>query len=418
MSYVTGPSDASTGVVVLYDIFGMAIQTLQGADLLAARLNSLVLIPDFFEGESANPEWIPADTEEKRSALRRFVSNEASIPRNVDTLLEITKQYNTLFPSVAKWAALGLCWGGKVAVLTSGPGTPFVATGQVHPGRADKTDAEKLTIPHIVLASKDEPPEEIRGYAEVISKNGVGGHVETYNTMWHGWMGARANLDREESNAEYRRGYNQVADFFEKYLKAGCNVTAVCRSNYEAVKQNGFTITSERLGNVTYRPDHIIRTLTECPPDTIYDYLIVATVFDDIQVARWSKLLVNASWNPISALSLCTDGGFLRSSEFAYELVWGIMMEIVALAREIGIPGVDEAATEKRFALSKTRADTGVGHEPSMLQDVKQGRLFEVEAIVGNTVRVGRKWGVPMPRLETVYALAKGRYEALVKDWE
>ncbi|KAB8261259.1 hypothetical protein BDV32DRAFT_148817 [Aspergillus pseudonomiae] len=219
MSYVTGPPDASTGLVVLYDIFGMAIQTLQGADLLATRLNSLVLVPDFFEGNYAQPEWFPTDTEEKKNAITSFVSNEASIPRNVDTLLEITKQYNTLFPSVSKWAALGLCWGGKVAVLASGPGTPFVATGQVHPGRTDKTDAEKLTIPHIVLASKDEPAGEIQGYADVISSNGIGGHVETYSTMWHGWMGARANLDNEESNAEYRRGYTQVADFFEKYLK-------------------------------------------------------------------------------------------------------------------------------------------------------------------------------------------------------
>lgn len=93
----------------------MAIQTLQGADLLATRLNSLVLVPDFFEGNYAHPEWFPTDTEEKKKALTSFVSNETSIPKNVDTLLEITKQYNTLFPSVSKWAALGLCWGGKVS---------------------------------------------------------------------------------------------------------------------------------------------------------------------------------------------------------------------------------------------------------------------------------------------------------------
>ncbi|KAF7588376.1 hypothetical protein BBP40_005769 [Aspergillus hancockii] len=216
---VTGPPDATTGLVVLYDIFGMAVQTLQGADLLATRLKARVVVPDFFEGIFAQPEWFPTDTEEKKDALARFVANEASIPRNVDTLLEITKQYNTAFPAVSKWAALGLCWGGKVTVLASGPGTPFVASGQVHPGRTDKSDAEKLAIPHIVLASKDEPVEEVQGYAEVISKNGIGGHVETYQTMWHGWMGARANLDGEESNAEYRRGYTQVADFFEGYFE-------------------------------------------------------------------------------------------------------------------------------------------------------------------------------------------------------
>jgi len=37
--------------------------------------------------------------------------------------------------------------------------------------------------------------------------------------MWHGWMGARADLDKEESLKEYVRGYAQAAEFFERYLK-------------------------------------------------------------------------------------------------------------------------------------------------------------------------------------------------------
>ncbi|KNG88676.1 dienelactone hydrolase [Aspergillus nomiae NRRL 13137] len=213
MSYVTGPPDASTGLVVLYDIFGMAIQTLQGADLLATRLNSLVLVPDFFEGNYAQPEWFPTDTEEKKNAITSFVSNEASIPRNVDTLLEITKQYNTLFPSVSKWAALGLCWGGKVAVLASGPGTPFVATGQVHPGRTDKTDAEKLTIPHIVLASKDEP----RGKSKAIPMSSA--QMGSAATSKHTAPCGMAGWEPVPTLTVKKAMLNTDEDFFEKYLK-------------------------------------------------------------------------------------------------------------------------------------------------------------------------------------------------------
>ncbi|EAW10818.1 ketopantoate reductase family protein [Aspergillus clavatus NRRL 1] len=305
--------------------------------------------------------------------------------------------------------------------------------------------------------------------------------------------------------------------------RAGCTTTAVCRSNYDAVKQKGFSLTSVRFGNVNYRPDHVVRTVEECPKDTVYDYVLVtakcfpgsqpsladlirpavagrpetaivlaqngieiekdvadafpenpiisgviylpgtqtspgvidypemlnmlelgtypanapaahqskaqrlvdlmiqgggeAKYLEDIQVARFAKLLVNAPWNPICALSLCTDGDFLLTSDpFAHELVWGIMMEIVALAKKVGIPGVDEAAAKARLITATRRAEMGTGRDPSMLQDVKSGRLFEVEAIVGNTVRLARKWGVSMPRLETVYALAKGRYEALVNE--
>ncbi len=36
--------------------------------------------------------------------------------------------------------------------------------------------------------------------------------------MFHGWMGARANLEKEDNLKEYERGYKQVADFFAKYL--------------------------------------------------------------------------------------------------------------------------------------------------------------------------------------------------------
>jgi hypothetical protein len=57
-TYVTGSeSSAKFGLVDVYDIFGPANQTLQGADLLAAALNVVVLVPDFFKGEACQGEW-------------------------------------------------------------------------------------------------------------------------------------------------------------------------------------------------------------------------------------------------------------------------------------------------------------------------------------------------------------------------
>ncbi|KAJ5378223.1 uncharacterized protein N7496_005632 [Penicillium cataractarum] len=216
-TYVTGNADAQIGLVDIYDVFGMASQTIQGADLLAARLNAVVLIPDFFDGEPLKHEYVPADTDEKKQIIADFMAHKANISRNVDVVIEAVKEYHTRFSSVRKWGAFGLCWGGKVTVLTSGPNTPFAASGQVHPGRMDAADAQALSIPHIVLASKDEPADAIAGYADLFAKEKEG-YIETYSTMWHGWMGARANLEQEESQAQYARGYNQLADFFEKHL--------------------------------------------------------------------------------------------------------------------------------------------------------------------------------------------------------
>ena len=303
--------------------------------------------------------------------------------------------------------------------------------------------------------------------------------------------------------------------------RARCFVTAVCRSNYEVVKERGFKLTSVRFGNVNYKPDNMIRTVAEASGQH-FDHIVVCTkslpderptlsevlrpvlvdhpetsivlaqngiaieddisrafpdnpiisgvvycpaqqtapgeidypemlnlfelgtfpanaptrhkeaaaafaslmiaggggakIHDDIQPIRWSKLLMNAAWSPICALTLCTDGDFLLTSDpFARELVWDIMLEVISLARVIGIDGVTEEVAKDKLAISLKRSESGTGREMSMLQDIRHGRHFEVEVLVGNTVRLGRAHEVPMLRLETIYALLKAREASLLR---
>jgi hypothetical protein len=57
---VTGPSDATRAIVVIYDIFGYFEQTLQGADILAhsdSEHKYKVFMPDWFKGSPAAIEW-------------------------------------------------------------------------------------------------------------------------------------------------------------------------------------------------------------------------------------------------------------------------------------------------------------------------------------------------------------------------
>ncbi|KAL3458749.1 hypothetical protein BJX64DRAFT_212684 [Aspergillus heterothallicus] len=218
-TYITGPRTSRIGLVCVYDIFGLAIQTLQGADRLASQLSATVLVPDFFHGDAIKPEWFPPDTEEKKELVTKFLSEKAALPQNSEALKALMAMSKDKFPSVEKWGAYGLCWGGKLVVLNSGLETPFVATGQVHPGRLDTADADSLAVPHIVLASKDEPADVVEHYSKIVAANGCGGYIETYDTMWHGWMGARANLDDELGYKEYTRGYDRLAVFFGEHLK-------------------------------------------------------------------------------------------------------------------------------------------------------------------------------------------------------
>jgi len=174
--------------------------------MLAEGLGAVVIVPDFFKGEALPPNTFPPDTDEKKQIAEKFLAEQANVPKNTEALLQVAAEAKKQWPSAKNWGAFGLCWGGKIVVLASAGGSPFVVSGTAHPGGLDKDDALKLTIPHIVLASPGEPVEVLNAYAEIFKSGDKVGEVETYHTMFHGWMGARANLQNPENAKEFERG--------------------------------------------------------------------------------------------------------------------------------------------------------------------------------------------------------------------
>jgi 2-dehydropantoate 2-reductase len=51
-----------------------------------------------------------------------------------------------------------------------------------------------------------------------------------------------------------------------------------------------------------------------------------------------------------------------------------------------------------------------------MLADGLAGRAMEVEAIVGNTIRIAREHGVKTPLLDGLYTLAKALDSSLARE--
>ena len=203
---VTGNQEAAKkGIIDVYDAFGNAPQTFQGADMLAEGLGAVVLVPDFFKGDALPGDIFPPDTDEKEQIVSKFLANQAAPPKNVEALLQTAAEAKKQWPSVRNWGAFGLCWGGKIVVLASAEGTPFTVSGTAHPGGLDKEDALKLTIPHLILASPGEPADILNQYAEIFASGEKIGEVKTYHNMFHGWMGARADL----RNPEYAKGFEQ-----------------------------------------------------------------------------------------------------------------------------------------------------------------------------------------------------------------
>ncbi|KAF1836369.1 2-dehydropantoate 2-reductase [Decorospora gaudefroyi] len=131
-----------------------------------------------------------------------------------------------------------------------------------------------------------------------------------------------------------------------------------------------------------------------------------AEFYDDVQLKRWFKLLVNASWNPICALSLSKDTDVLAASGEAKDVLLAVMLEIRDIAAAYGYTITREEA-DLQLGRALARIPKNAGIEPSMLQDVQAGRRIEVEAIVGNPIRMGKEKGVACARLEMLYVLAK-----------
>jgi 2-dehydropantoate 2-reductase len=119
-----------------------------------------------------------------------------------------------------------------------------------------------------------------------------------------------------------------------------------------------------------------------------------------IRQELWLKLLGNAVFNPISALTGATLGD-IASSPLVAGVVRGAMEEVDAVARRAGIDiGVP---IEQRI---KGAARVGP-HKTSMLQDVEAGRQTEVDAVVGSVVELAGRLEVAVPRLETLYWCVK-----------
>ncbi len=121
----------------------------------------------------------------------------------------------------------------------------------------------------------------------------------------------------------------------------------------------------------------------------------------DIWDALWEKLLWNAALNPTTALADRTIGDLLES-EAGRLLVRRAMEETLAVARAEGA-GLEAADLDR--AIEQARGWKTI--TTSMWQDRRAGRPLELEALVGEVVRRGRRRGVPTPVLETLYQLLK-----------
>lgn len=145
----------------------------------------------------------------------------------------------------------------------------------------------------------------------------------------------------------------------------------------------------------------------------------VATCYDEkgIQARKWFKVAFNVTWNSLCALSQLDDSNFIQSSEISMDVADAVSAEILKIAAAEGHSGLDLTDFQEQFGMFRDpKKLKPKGTVPSMLVDLRRGKQMEVEAILGNTLRLARKAAVSTPRLELLYVLLTGLNRSLVID--
>lgn len=120
-------------------------------------------------------------------------------------------------------------------------------------------------------------------------------------------------------------------------------------------------------------------------------------VSDDIRKVKWTKLVGNAVWNSLGAITQSTAR---EAAEFpgTRPLAVALMREVIAVAATVGTkldsdPEALVSGVAKRVSLPT-----------STLQDVRAGRTLEMDAIVNAVLELGALTGVATPSLQVVAA--------------
>lgn len=119
----------------------------------------------------------------------------------------------------------------------------------------------------------------------------------------------------------------------------------------------------------------------------------------DIRKGKWTKLLSNAVWNTMGAITQATPKE-AACFEPSARLAVSMTREVIALADAAG--SKLEADAEALVAASAERMSLPT----STLQDVRAGRSLELDAILNVLLEIGQLTGVATPNLAVIAACA------------
>ncbi|KAI0146188.1 2-dehydropantoate 2-reductase [Xylariaceae sp. FL1272] len=136
----------------------------------------------------------------------------------------------------------------------------------------------------------------------------------------------------------------------------------------------------------------------------------VFQVVPNIQIQRWEKVVWNAAWNSLTAMTMLDTHSWLKSSPSAMPMTRKLMHEVIHVAQKCDVP--------IEYSLADTLIDKILKMPPigsSMQNDAKAGKPMEVEIILGYPVSKARELGLSVPTIETIYVILTGMNQRFLK---
>ena len=129
---------------------------------------------------------------------------------------------------------------------------------------------------------------------------------------------------------------------------------------------------------------------------------VPCSIAQHIKKDMWLKFLVNCSYNAISGIGQITYGEMVRIPEIIQQIEH-ITEEFLAIATAEGVLISKAEAIEANALIASTMTT----QHSSTAQDLARGKKTEVDFLNGYIAELGKKYGIPVPYNESIYALVK-----------
>jgi 2-dehydropantoate 2-reductase len=172
-------------------------------------------------------------------------------------------------------------------------------------------------------------------------------------------------------------------------------VTTIARPG--VIRHTG-TIARIRCGRLDRRPDPGLAGYVEEMKTAKLDI----TLSDNMLLDLWKKFVLLSGTSGITA-STRQPLGVIRDDEDMRALLYKLMHETMAVGRAAGV----EFAPDFPAELDRAVAGFAPDMRASMANDLAAGNRLELDWLAGKVVALGRKYAVPTPAQEAVYAILK-----------